>query len=54
MDKDGKGRTIQRMGSANSIRDLITTVAAVLGKRSDDMMLTHDGVGLGMANARLA
>ena len=54
LDEDGKELTNQRLSGTNSTRDLVTTVAVVLGKRSDDLLLTHDGVVLGMTDARLA
>ena len=47
MDEDGKELTNKRLSGNNSTRDLITTFAVVLGKRSDDLLLTHDGVVLG-------
>ena len=53
-DEDGKMLTNQRMSGNNSARDLVTGVAVVLGKRSDDILLTHEGVVLGMTDARLA
>ena len=46
--------TNQRMSYNNSARDLVDTVAVVLGQRSDDLLLSHDGVVLGATEARLA
>ena len=42
------------MSGTNSTRDLITTVAVVLAWRRDDVLITHEGVVLGMTDARLA
>ena len=46
-DEDGKMLTNQRMSGNNSTRDLVTGVAVVLGRRSDDILMTHEGVVLG-------
>ena len=51
IDADGKPLTHQRMSGTNSTRDLITTVAVVLGRRSDEFLLTLESVVLLMTDA---
>ena len=54
IDEDGKPLTNRRISGTNSTRGFVATVAVVLGRRSDHIMISHEGVVLGMTDARMA